>query len=115
MKTVLTDLAARLTARRGNHPVLWIVCGAVAGCGAGASLFAGATAIPVPRLWRALQGLAPSRFEDISFADEPVLFLGWVAISLLLAIACLAIGVTGLALRARARKQPHPLAAMVDK
>lgn len=105
MRSALTDLSARLTARRGNHPILWIVFGAVAGFGVVASLFAGATAIPVPRLWRALQGFSASRFDEVSFGDEPVIFLGWISISFLLAAACLAIGVTGLRHRSRSARQ----------
>ena len=105
MNSALSNIASRLTSAKGNHPALWLVIGVVSLVSVIGSVFEGSTLVPVPRLWRALQGMSLPKFQEVHFDAEPMLFTGWIAASMTFGAACLLIGGAGFSLRARARKE----------
>jgi hypothetical protein len=109
------ELSVALTARKGNHPLLWLVLGGCAALAAVSSELDGETVVSVPRLWRALHGMPIRRFEVVRFASEPFVFVFAVTVFAMVGSFAIAVGVTSLRYRATKRGKRHPLSGVVER
>lgn len=101
------------TARKGNHPVLWLLFGCIGLLYACTGIWDGVTIVVGTRLFETFFGW-PS-FTRITFASEPVLFAIWAITTILFAFSCLVIGSIALWLRHGPQKPRHPWARFVRR
>ena len=115
MKPALANIVARCTARRGNHPALWLIFGGIGLVSFVQSLFNGRCFVWVPSLWKILaRGVAP-RLEEIRYDVQPILFVGWLAAVFAFSALFLFVGCAALVLRAQARKQASRFGAIIER
>jgi hypothetical protein len=106
MRAIIEAIALQATARKGNHPVLWLVFGLITAVNAATSLHDGRTFVPDPKLDTYFVNLIALR--EASFSAEPILFVGWVSMMCITASICTMIGSTAILLRIRRRKHSQP-------
>src|SRR3954471_6485015 len=111
MRQPLENLAAMATARRGNHPALWLIFGVVALVNAVTSILDRWAFLPDFRGWTFFNRWSGMR--KATFASDPLLFTTWVVTMCIAAVFCIGIGLVALSVRARYRKQRHPLSEVV--
>lgn len=104
-----------MSSSKGNHPALWLIVGSVSLFSVIVSVIDGNTLVPVPRIWRVLQGMSPLRFQEVDFASESFLFMSWIVIATAFSIFGLLVGFAGLSLRARARKEAPRIRAILGE
>ena len=115
MNPALANIASRMSSSKGNHPVLWLIVGSVSLFSVVVSVVDGKSLVAVPRIWRVLQGMSPSRFQEVALASEPLLFGSWIVIAMAFSLFSLSVGIAGLLLRAQARKDAPRIRAILSR